>query len=230
VGPEGALIADELLSMVEAFRALPRVALEIVCHLDLNRSFPFASGLDRLLLTQGLLNMENLVSLDLAGYWDTGCILQAVGTCRNLASLTLREIQLIDPELEYLTDLSNLRKLQISYAKLDGRGFGELVDLPLESLILHDQWISEAGFDAISHLTNLRVFGVSRNSSAQGIERITAENLLPLGKLPQLDTLICPDVHADPEQLKQLISHHTEGRLFPALRAIKGDRGELSKI
>jgi Leucine-rich repeat (LRR) protein len=229
VGAEQSFIADDLQHIVTALRTLPSVSMEITCHVDWSRSLPFASGLDRLLLGQALTNTENLVSLSLTGYWETGSILEAVGTCTNLSTLTLRDIQLIDVELEHLADLSRLKELEIACGQLSGWGFSYLKHLPLESVALSDQWISEAGIKEISGLNGLRTFGIRRNYSGVDFEQIKIEKLLSLGNLPALETLYCTDVHEDPEQLRKLLSCRASG-LFPALIELAGERGEPIKL
>jgi hypothetical protein len=221
-GSAGSFIGDDLERMIDALKVLPRVSLEVVCHLNHERAFPFAPAVDRLALCKAFKNMRNIVGLDLRGEWDTAMVLDAVASCENISFLAVRDMKMIDSELDYLADLKSLRKLVLENGEVQGVGFSAIEELPLESLFLSTQYITGRGFEAVSRLSALKEFGIRANLGASGVEGVTVESLKPLGALPSLKVVYSPDIHKSEMELNKLADLKEKG-LFPALSVVRDE-------
>lgn len=90
--------------------------------------------------------------------------LRALRSTPNIETLWLNETQVSDQGLAHLSSLEGLRTLYLTGTQVTGSGLKHIRELPLVYLSLKETPISEAGLEAVSHLTSLTTLGLDHTT------------------------------------------------------------------
>jgi hypothetical protein len=123
-----------------------------------------------------------------------------------LGSLDASRSPVTDDQLATIGRLATLESLALSQTSITDRGLKHLAGLgQLRSLNLTTTPITGAGLTALADLGRLKILDLSSTK--------TADNLAPLGRLPQLDWLVLRDLNLGDNALSELSASKSLRRL-----------------
>jgi serine/threonine protein kinase len=110
----------------------------------------------------------------------TGDFLAGINTLPHLDTLHIRGAQIRDRDLHLLSPLTTLRDLDVSFDKIGDVGAKELAALPVDTLDLREDDITDEGLKALARSKSLRCLSLA------GCANITAAGVESLAQLPMV--------------------------------------------
>ncbi len=87
--------------------------------------------------------------------FDASVVLPSIATLPNLRTLSLIEVPVSDTDLKALSQATNLETLELSQTDIRGDGLKHIAHLPLKSLTLRAQSLSQEALEAVASMKNL---------------------------------------------------------------------------